>query len=91
MHSTSTKLSTTAGAGLSELISWTAPSTIPDSFNLYYSTDQELPSQNKVSGIAGSATSYTVTALPSGTWYFWVGAVIGGVEGPLGTRVTKTL
>jgi len=87
-------------SGLSELISWTIPTTQGDGtaltdlagFNVYYGTNVDAPTSvlNVPSPVA---TSATVTGLTTGTWYFWVSAYdTDGNESPLpGSPVSKTL
>ncbi|KQT30889.1 hypothetical protein ASG22_19535 [Chryseobacterium sp. Leaf405] len=57
-------------------VSWATPSTPPaNGYDIYYSTTTTPPATPQITGIAGTATSYTIPGLtPSTAYYVWIKA-----------------
>ncbi|MFL9834949.1 fibronectin type III domain-containing protein [Chryseobacterium terrae] len=66
-----------SATGNTASISWAAPITQPGSgYEIYYSTTTTPPATPQVTGIPGTAVSYTIPGLnPSTTYYIWVRAI----------------
>jgi hypothetical protein len=85
--------------GGSAALSWTVPTTNTDGsalidlagFYVYYGTSATSMSQTVQVG-SPTATSYTVTGLAAGTWYFSVSAyTTGGLQSGASSTVSKTI
>lgn len=81
------------------MLSWTAPTTNTDGsaltnlagYHIYYGTSPSTLSTTINVANAGT-TSYSITSLPSGTWYFAVNAyTTGGVDSVLSNTGSKTI
>jgi hypothetical protein len=57
-------------------VSWATPSTPPaNGYEIYYSTTTTPPGTPQITGIAGTATSYTIPGLaPATSYYVWIKA-----------------
>ncbi len=73
-------------------LSWTPPPTPVAGYRVYHGSASRDYRQARGLGIATSATSHTLSALPiNGTTYFTVTSVdAAGVESPYSLEVTKT-
>ena len=81
-------------------VSWTPPtqntdgSTLAlssiDSYTIYYGLASNQLNQT-VPNIAGSSTSYTVTGLSSGTYFFAMTTTVGGVESDKSNPASKVI
>ncbi|WP_415328844.1 fibronectin type III domain-containing protein [Chryseobacterium sp. MMS23-Vi53] len=57
-------------------VSWTSPTTPPaNGYEIYYSTTTTAPATPQITGVASTATSYTIPGLsPNTTYYIWIKA-----------------
>jgi hypothetical protein len=97
--SSSSSSSSSAAAAGTATVSWVAPTQNSDGtplgnlagYNVYYGTSAGSLTQS-VQVSSASATSYVVTSLGAGTWYFAVTAYTNtGVESSLSSVVSKTI
>jgi fibronectin type III domain protein len=95
----SAAVTVTAAPNGTATLSWTPPTTNTDGtpvttlagYHVYYGTSQAALTQSVA--ISGpTTTSYEVTGLAAGTWYFAVAAdAMDGTEGPQSALGSKTL
>ena len=87
-----TMLNATAGNG-QVVLSWTAPTgnPVPESYNIYYSSNSGVTPETGTKVSAGSTNSYTQTGLTNGTtYYFVVTAVYGAGESAASNQASAT-
>jgi hypothetical protein len=98
MQSATVTITTAAGASTAT-VSWTAPTTNTDGspltmlsgYHLYYGTSEAALTQS-IAISSATTTTYDVTGLTPGTWYFAVAAdASDGTESAQSTVGSKTI
>ncbi|MCZ2223175.1 MAG: fibronectin type III domain-containing protein, partial [Chitinophagales bacterium] len=85
-------VSVTNISGTSADINWVAPiASTPSSYNIYYSTNNAIPSETQAPTIAGvTSTSTNISGLnPSTTYYVWVRSICSATDTSAWTNITS--